>query len=525
MNKIYEKAEEVVVYLPVSGSITTGFNDWQTWRNWLSQQLQSMAPDASRSLKQDEQPPAARQMIYSNFAVDSYPADSYPVVTPNDKRQADYLTAWSHIHAIIESPWWSRAWIYQEFILANRATFMIDELSAPWKELSNLLNQYHSHIGKHVVHCKTNLQDFRKIEADLSNSSSWHNWLSSCERCSLDCAESAKDSDFNRVIMYSGVNDCEKVCIACGSVMLDVLSCCCSLFASACGKTGARRSEEFRNKVRQKALLIHHMNNIQRVREAWKLPIFIMKAKADWEPHNRESLSSVMRYARNCQSGREVDKIYAFLGLVDNRSYGIVANYNLSTNTVLSNVAKAIIVKERRLDILSMARENTRLTPGNDFLPSWAPDWAVPDYEASEYKQFLKTIEFPVDCRATKSEMPVVSFDCDPLENPDRIMKAKALKVDVLSRIVRDTLSSWKRFRGDSTSLEFVTRSTVKLYDEVWLIYGCNEPFALRKEESYYTILSHAMIWENETESSVLFGEMIDRVSQNEIQPVEISII
>jgi hypothetical protein len=517
MNRIYEKAEEVVVYLPVSGSITTGFDDWQTWRQWLSQQLQPKVPDASRGLNLHE-PVAAPQMVYSKAA-----SDSYPVVTLDDNHQADYLTAWSHMHAMIESPWWSRAWIYQEFILADRATFMIERLLAPWVELSDLLEQYYSQIGQHVAYCKTNLQNFRKIEGDLRSSNRWQNCLSSCAHFASDCAEAAEaKDDVNHSPLDSRYPRTE-VCI--WSILCSV-SWCCGLCALACGMTGARRSAELRDKVRQKELLKLHMNEVDGARETWKLPLFIMKAKALWRQRGPEPLSSVMEYARNCQSGQPVDKIYAFLGLIDNHSYRIVADYNLSINTVLSHVAKAIIVKERRLDILSIARENTRLTPGNDFLPSWAPDWASPEYQASEYKQFLRNIRFPADCRATKDEMPVVSFDCDQIGNPDRVMKAKALKVDVLSRTVQDhNLSSWRHFRGASTGLEFGTRSTVKLHDEVWLIYGCNEPFALRREEGYFTILAHAMIWENGAESRILRGEMMDRVARNEIQPVEISII
>jgi hypothetical protein len=48
---------------------------------------------------------------------------------------AGLITIWD----VLEHPWWTRAWVYQEFILSPRAHFMDGKVSMPWASLGPIL--------------------------------------------------------------------------------------------------------------------------------------------------------------------------------------------------------------------------------------------------------------------------------------------------------------------------------------------------------------------------------------------------
>lgn len=59
------------------------------------------------------------------------------------------MDAWNGIYTLSRSLWWRRAWVYQEFVLGTRVTFLINGVSVSSRELYELLTtlvtQYDAH--------------------------------------------------------------------------------------------------------------------------------------------------------------------------------------------------------------------------------------------------------------------------------------------------------------------------------------------------------------------------------------------
>jgi len=67
------------------------------------------------------------------------------------------------------------------------------------------------------------------------------------------------------------------------------------------------------------------------------------------------------------------DRIFAILELSrDAQQLGIVPNYELSTEDLYVNVARALLLRRRRFRVLSLCQKNKKYSR----LPSWVPDWS-----------------------------------------------------------------------------------------------------------------------------------------------------
>ncbi|KAH7124215.1 heterokaryon incompatibility protein-domain-containing protein [Dactylonectria macrodidyma] len=51
-----------------------------------------------------------------------------------------FTNGWLAFYDVVESPWWSRAWVFQEFMVSTGATFLYGRHSASWKDVSHILN-------------------------------------------------------------------------------------------------------------------------------------------------------------------------------------------------------------------------------------------------------------------------------------------------------------------------------------------------------------------------------------------------
>ena len=97
MGDIYRQAEEVLVWLPVITQFRGSFSNWDDWAKWHRLQL-----DPGQSSRDDK-------MLYSRTSVTSRSSEEYPIIASQDRHDRDSMLAWSNIHGILESPWWSRA--------------------------------------------------------------------------------------------------------------------------------------------------------------------------------------------------------------------------------------------------------------------------------------------------------------------------------------------------------------------------------------------------------------------------------
>ncbi|KAK3685357.1 heterokaryon incompatibility protein-domain-containing protein, partial [Podospora appendiculata] len=70
-----------------------------------------------------------------------------------DKQFAD---GWLAFYDIFKSPWWTRTWVYQEFISSTNIVFLYGRSSIPWRRVSEILptlRKYRNfdHFGSHLI--------------------------------------------------------------------------------------------------------------------------------------------------------------------------------------------------------------------------------------------------------------------------------------------------------------------------------------------------------------------------------------
>jgi hypothetical protein len=53
-----------------------------------------------------------------------------------------FIQGWLAFYDIVEAPWWSRAWVFQEFIVASKMYFMYSGKFATWETLSPVLKSF-----------------------------------------------------------------------------------------------------------------------------------------------------------------------------------------------------------------------------------------------------------------------------------------------------------------------------------------------------------------------------------------------
>jgi len=104
-----------------------------------------------------------------------------------------------------------------------------------------------------------------------------------------------------------------------------------------------------------------------------------------WLPASRpesEDLLSVLYRGRNCSATNPRDKVYALLGLIDQRvSDAITVDYNQSPEDTFISLAVYLLGTQRRIDILLHVKDQSLDTRS---FPSWVPRWDTKCiYEAS----------------------------------------------------------------------------------------------------------------------------------------------
>ncbi|KAI5464955.1 heterokaryon incompatibility protein-domain-containing protein [Mariannaea sp. PMI_226] len=70
-----------------------------------------------------------------------------------------FVNGWIAFYDILESPWWSRAWVFQEFIAASDASFLYGKYSISWKDVLPILQSVY-HLFRHPF---TNRDEFLKV--------------------------------------------------------------------------------------------------------------------------------------------------------------------------------------------------------------------------------------------------------------------------------------------------------------------------------------------------------------------------
>ncbi|KAH8594896.1 heterokaryon incompatibility protein-domain-containing protein [Bisporella sp. PMI_857] len=106
----------------------------------------------------------------------------------------------------------------------------------------------------------------------------------------------------------------------------------------------------------------------------------IERARVEYCENNRQSLLKLLLRHRSQEATDPRDKAFALLGLADDadlRNLHLTPNYQGTVDEIYTNIAVAILSKDRNLDLFS-ATHTYCASPVNT-LPSWAPDWSTSD--------------------------------------------------------------------------------------------------------------------------------------------------
>ena len=107
---------------------------------------------------------------------------------------------------------------------------------------------------------------------------------------------------------------------------------------------------------------VHNLTQMRREKEQRRL-------------RNQSSLLYLLSAFRSCQASDPRDKIFALVGLADQRTIAACTpDYSKKVSEIYSSLASHLIIPERNADILAfcVAPHKGQCVP----LPSWVPDWS-----------------------------------------------------------------------------------------------------------------------------------------------------
>jgi hypothetical protein len=118
MREIYRRANKVYISMPTEKDIRPAIQ----WLKSLS----------AKSREGYEPPP---DMLYQNI-----PSDDNQEAPVGPRWPAP---VWADIYEVLTHSWWSRSWVYQEFVVASQVVFLFsNEFSMRWEEIHPLLSLF-----------------------------------------------------------------------------------------------------------------------------------------------------------------------------------------------------------------------------------------------------------------------------------------------------------------------------------------------------------------------------------------------
>ncbi|KAH3906942.1 hypothetical protein HBI56_113140 [Parastagonospora nodorum] len=242
-----------------------------------------------------------------------------------------------------------------------------------------------------------------------------------------------------------------------------------------------------------------------------------MDSKLRWRSQSVD-LSYLIDHARNTESSNQKGKVCAFLGL-SHTHHDIHISYDkaYSMNALLADTARSILVNEMHgVDMLlqaGTAAPNRRLTPNDDALPSWAPDWTIP--EDPLHHAFLSALALPLTSAAGLQRAVNPFFLPDSHGNENRILVLSGVKIATLRAVLQDkTTQSWRTFSTDSERFTVTSTAIGRQGDEVWIFDGVKWPLLMRQEYGgTRVLLAPAMVHESQGMAvpGVMFGKDWER--------------
>lgn len=125
MRDIYQLAEQVLVCLSIGECSSAGID-------WLVN-FSEAVPITLEDIRQGNMELMRRGDLNYDF---SSRLSKFIFDNTHDKK---FMSGWLALYDVFESPWWKRAWVYQEFIVSSEAYFMFGSASFCWNSLEAFL--------------------------------------------------------------------------------------------------------------------------------------------------------------------------------------------------------------------------------------------------------------------------------------------------------------------------------------------------------------------------------------------------
>ncbi|KAK5955432.1 hypothetical protein OHC33_003070 [Knufia fluminis] len=429
MRDVYSNAEHTLIWLPASIDVEYEFQHWSDCKQWLLQQRSKLH--------------ATSAFVRKTTA----PSGSIQPEKPSSQSVKDIVMAVNEIYSLGRSEWWTRAWVFQEFVVSESAMFMMKPFLVPWVDVFELLELYYKSWDtfsqwRYDVEERLNEEE-TGIRSHIVSKGLYPYCTSSCDFCYI------------LYDMYTGYHR---------GVWDDTLN----------------LPETYSDILT--AFAGHYLG-------------FISVFKDKKTLGSRLPLSTVMKRSRNRKTSEPRDKVYAYLGLLADSNI-ITPNYRQRLNVVYTEVARKIIEQDQRLDILSQTREAQRRSTHDDFLPSWVPTWAVlEDHRTTSKDRYFSIARFDrldifTDIRNAPAQYQFLDDEKTGMKNV--ILQARGLMIDVL--VEKQPDPDQNIFYGMLQGLTMRVGASAVAGDSVWALYGAQDFLVLRRIEGRSRVISEAML-------------------------------
>jgi len=431
MREVYSSAQYTLIWLPASVDVGHEFASWPDCKQWLLRQRLKLH--------------ATSAFVHKRTALNG----SVLPERPSSQSVREIAFAVHEVYALGRSEWWTRAWVFQEFMVSESAMFIIKPFLVPWTDVLELLQLFYD-----------SWDDFSQWRYDIQN---YLNEEEVAIRAHMRLKRlhpfCTKTCDFC-YILYDMYTDDPQGVWANSLSLPETYSDILTAFAG------------------------HYLGFIS---------IFEDKKHL----RSRLPLSTVMKRSRSRKTSEPRDKIYAYLGLLANPNI-ITPNYRRRLNTLFTDVAMRIIEQDRRLDILSQTREAERHSTADDPLPSWVPTWTVlEDHRTTSKGRYFSIAKYDSldifdDVRGAPAQF--IFHDDDSVASRGMVLQTRGLKVDTLAEKQPDP--DQNIFHGMLPNLTIRPGTAAVSGDEVWALFGADGYLILRQTNvsGRYSVVSEAVL-------------------------------
>jgi hypothetical protein len=440
MREIYNCADQTIARLPATVSISYRFETWRHCKTWFENQLS--------------------RLVLSKYPDEKPRTNCFPEFQPQAKNEGfirDVLSSLLDLYLVAGSKWWTRAWIFQEFIASPNFYFMWSPFLVPWQDIQSLWSLYYqrdSLLESWLRHAKEAIQAQEPF------------WTLKLQREGLQ-------------------NFCDQNCTYCGTpdfFQYDILECehvelcdiCdCSSQAKPLSDLVVRKINALRHKFNKHHSGFPGLENTLRTKEN------IL--------YSPLQLGTFLNQFRSRKTSEPRDRVYAYIGLLES-IFSLVPDYRKSLNSVFVETAQEILIHSENLVILDETAETDRRSSQNDPLPSWVPIWTTIDWSDPINKPRMDPFLFG-DVSMAKAE---VRFLSNVEGRKGYALEAKGIMIDVIDNI--DRKEKLTLCIGSIPGVAFCSSAYAQCEDELWSLYGAKKLYLFRRQGKFVILISQAYV-------------------------------